>query len=53
MNGMDRVILSTPAGHHFGLVDLKQTREWLASRGGGETILTRANNTGMRVLEKG
>jgi beta-ribofuranosylaminobenzene 5'-phosphate synthase len=42
-----------PAVYAFG-EDLRElqakTREWLAGHGGGETILTKANNQGMRVL---
>jgi beta-ribofuranosylaminobenzene 5'-phosphate synthase len=45
-----------PALYAFG-EDLsglhRKTREWLASHGGGEAILTKANNTGMRILEEG
>lgn len=45
-----------PALYAFGedLGELRQrTREWLAAHGGGECILTRANNVGMRVVEEG
>ena len=29
----------------------RKTEEWLATRGGGAAILTKANNTGMRLVE--
>ena len=44
-----------PAVFAFGedLRDLEaETREWLATHGGGEVILTKANNQGMRILEE-
>jgi beta-ribofuranosylaminobenzene 5'-phosphate synthase len=44
-----------PALYAFG-EDLSglhgKTEEWLASHGGGRAILTKANNTGMRVAEE-
>jgi len=42
-----------PSVYAFGedLSDLrKKTQQWLESHGGGETILTRANNVGMRII---
>ena len=45
-----------PALYTFGedLSELhRKTTEWLASHGGGEAVLTKANNTGMRVVEQG
>jgi beta-ribofuranosylaminobenzene 5'-phosphate synthase len=44
-----------PALFAFGedLSELKEkTQEWLASHGGGETILTKANNVGMRIISE-
>ena len=44
-----------PALFAFGedLSELEEkTKEWLASRGGGETILTKANNVGMRIISE-
>ncbi len=44
-----------PALFAFGedLSELRRrTEAWLASHGGGEAILTRANNTGMRIREE-
>jgi predicted sugar kinase len=44
-----------PALYTFG-EDLSElhgkTTEWLASHGGGEAVLTKANNTGMRLVEE-
>jgi beta-ribofuranosylaminobenzene 5'-phosphate synthase len=44
-----------PALYAFGedLSELhRKTEEWLASRGGGKAILTKANNTGMRLVKE-
>ena len=44
-----------PALFAFGedLSELKEkTQEWLASHGSGETILTKANNIGMRIISE-
>ena len=44
-----------PALYAFGedLSELhRKTEEWLASHGGGTAILTKANNTGMRLVEE-
>ncbi len=44
-----------PALYAFGedLSELhRKTRDWLASHGGGEAVLTRANNSGLRIVEE-
>ena len=44
-----------PALYAFGqdLSELKQkAKAWLASHGGGEVILTKANNHGMQIKEE-
>ncbi|MFC1885740.1 beta-ribofuranosylaminobenzene 5'-phosphate synthase, partial [Thermodesulfobacteriota bacterium] len=44
-----------PSVYAFGedLSDLKKkTQTWLDNHGGGETILTKANNVGIRIVSK-
>ncbi|HQO78947.1 MAG TPA: hypothetical protein PLG17_10610 [Thermodesulfobacteriota bacterium] len=47
---MNRIVLDSPARLHFGLIDMNG--EIGRIDGGGEVILTKANNVEMRVLEE-
>jgi len=49
-NRMNRIVLDSPACLHFGLIDMNGEIERID--GGGEVLLTKANNVGMRVLEE-
>ena len=50
VNGIERVVISTPARLHFGLIDMNG--EIVRIDGGGETILIKANNIVMCIISE-